>query len=82
MIITDSNFWLGAFILYLIDNIKLINNSELLIKEKMNYKLDGELSSIAFELRGKQIVLLNPFTPFLCVYRMQWLKFDNTSARF
>lgn len=81
MIITDNTFWVGLFALYLLDNIKFINRSELLIIETRKHKLVGKLSSIVFELLGKQIVFLNPITPFLSVYRMRWLNFENTNKK-
>lgn len=72
MIISDSAFWLLAFTLYLIDNMKLIECQEILLVEAITSGIEPRLAQIPFEIRGRCLVILNPVMPFLMAFKAKW----------
>jgi hypothetical protein len=74
MIISDGAFWLLAFALYLIDNVKLIEREELVLIETLSLRIEPRLTPFPVELRGRCIVLLNPLLPFLLAFKIRWRK--------
>jgi hypothetical protein len=65
---TEYLFWLVALGFYLLDNIKLVKKSQLLITETITGKFKPSFSFNTFEIKGQQVQLLNlilPFTGFL-----------------
>jgi len=68
LLTTEYLFWLVALAFYLLDSIKLVGKSELLITENFTGKFKPSFSFNTFELKGKQVQLLNlliPYTGFL-----------------
>lgn len=72
MIISDSAFWLLAFALYVIDNMKLIEGQEMLLIESVALRIEPRLTQIPFEIRGRCLVILSPFLPFLMAFKAKW----------
>lgn len=65
---TEYLFWLVALAFYLLDSIKLLDKSQLLIIETITGKFKPSFSLNTFEIQGRQVQLLNllfPFTGFL-----------------
>ncbi|MHB8884343.1 MAG: hypothetical protein ACYC5H_04495 [Methylovirgula sp.] len=72
MIISDSAFWFLAFALYVFDNMKLIDGREILLLESMGFRIQPRLTQIPFEIKGRCLVILNPFLPFLMAFKAKW----------
>jgi len=64
LLTTEYLFWLVALAFYLLDSIKLINKSQLLITETITGKFKPCFSFNTFEIKGQQVQLLNLFLPF------------------
>jgi len=68
LLTTEYLFWLVALAFYLLDSIKLVGKSQILITETITGKYKPSFSFNTFELKGQQVQLLNlviPFTGFL-----------------
>jgi len=68
LLTTEYLFWLVALTFYLLDSIKLVGKSQLLITETITGKFKPSFSFNTFEIKGQQVQLLNlilPFTGFL-----------------
>jgi hypothetical protein len=68
LLTTEYLFWLVALAFYLIDSIKLVGNDQLLIIETATGNFKPSFSFNTFEVKRKQVQLLNlalPFTGFL-----------------
>jgi hypothetical protein len=76
--VSDGTFWLAAFALYLLDNVKLIDTRELVLRETLLLRWRVELMAVPFLVRGRCVVLLNPLTPFCMVFKMKWMESGAT----
>jgi hypothetical protein len=76
--VSDGTFWLVAFGLYLLDNVKLIDARELVLRETLLLRWRVELMAVPFLLRGRCMVLLNPLMPFCMVFKMKWMESGAT----
>lgn len=68
LLTTEYLFWLVALVFYLLDSIKLVGKSQLLITETLTGRFKPSFSFNTFEIKGQQVQLLNlllPFTGFL-----------------
>lgn len=68
LLTTEYLFWLVALAFYLLDSIKLVGKSQLLISETLTGQFKPSFSFNTFEIKGQQVQLLNlllPFTGFL-----------------
>ena len=68
LLTTEYLFWLVALAFYLLDSIKLVGKSQLLITESITGKFKPSFSFNTFEIKGQQVQVLNlllPFTGFL-----------------
>lgn len=68
LLTTEYLFWLVALAFYLLDSIKLVGKSQVLINETVTGKFKPSFSFNTFEIKSQQVQLLNlliPFTGFL-----------------
>ena len=68
LLTTEYLFWLVAIFFYIFDNLKLVNNTQILITETITGKFKPSFSFNSFEIKGQQVHLLNlalPFTGFI-----------------
>jgi len=80
-VISDETFWLVAFALYFVDNIKLLDTRDLIIRETLLFRWKVHLVAIPFLVRGRCLVLLNPFMPHCMAFKMRWLNGSGTDVK-
>lgn len=71
LLTTEYLFWLVAFLFYVLENIKLTKANEVIITEALWGRLKPLISLNGFQFGGKEVNLLNPFTPFASFFRLQ-----------
>lgn len=71
LLTTEYLFWLVAFLFYGLENIKLSKTNEVIIIETLWGRLKPLISLNGYEFGGKEVNLLNPFTPFASFFRLQ-----------
>jgi hypothetical protein len=71
LLTTEYLFWLVAFLFYVLENVKLTKANEIIIVETLSLRLKPLISLNGFEFGGKEVNLLNPFTPFASFFRLQ-----------
>lgn len=82
LLTTEYLFWLVVLAFYLLDNIKLVNKSQLLIAETFTGKYKPSFSFNTFEIKGQQVLLLNLFVPFTGFLRLDTKPTDTPSVAF
>ena len=57
---------------YLLDHVVLLRPQELLYEERLPGSWKFRFNRIPYLIFNKDIRLINPFTPWLCVFRVRW----------
>jgi len=82
LLTTEYLFWLVALAFYLSDSIKLVGKSELLITETLSGRFKPSFSFNTFELKGKQVQLLNLLIPYTGFLRLNITPNNNPSNNY
>ena len=64
LLTTDYLFWLVAFLFYLLENIKLTKQNELILQESAACRFNPLVSLNGFEIGVKEVHVLKIFTPY------------------
>jgi hypothetical protein len=82
LLTTEYLFWLVALAFYLLDSIKLVGKSDLLITETLTGKFKPSFSFNTFEIKGQQVQLLNLFLPFTGFLKLSTTPNQDPSSNF
>ena len=82
LLTTEYLFWLVALAFYLLDSIKLLNKSQLLIIETITGKFKPSFSFNTFEIKGQQVHLLNFLLPFTGFLKLSTIPNQDPSSNF
>ena len=82
LLTTEYLFWLVAFAFYFFDNIKLVDQSQLLITETITGKFKPSFSFNTFEIKGQQVQLLNLILPFTGFIKLSIAQNKDPSSNF
>lgn len=82
LLTTEYLFWLVALAFYLIDSIKLVRNDQLLIIETTTGKFKPSFSFNTFEIKSKQVQLLNLVIPFTGFLKLSTIPNESPSTNF
>jgi hypothetical protein len=82
LLTTEYLFWLVALAFYLLDCIKLVGKSEILITETFTGKFKPSFSFNTFEIKGKQVQLLNLLIPYTGFLKLNITPNDRPSNNF
>ena len=73
ILLNDQMIWIVIFILYVLDNIKILSSSHLVLREGWNLSWEADLPSPIFTLVNRHRGLINPLTPYTYAVRLTWL---------
>ena len=77
----EYTLWIGCAALYLFDHARLLSPQELLYEEMLTGRWRIRVNKISFTLFNKELYILNPFLPWLCVFRAMWGQDFSPSAK-
>lgn len=71
LLTTEYLFWLVAFLFYVLENLKLTKQDELILVETFRCRIRPIISHNGFEISGKEVNILNIFTPYTLYFRVK-----------